>query len=207
MRRAEAYVCDQLAAVDRRMERRAFDLRCRIGSTARPSRTRSRIAAASSAEGANLIASLPGFGDGPALLVGAHLDSVDGSPGTDDDASGVAVVLETARLLSRPPVASPVFLALFTMGALGLIGARHDARELSHTRRLRGTICPSGPQRPRAVLEPPGPRADALGHRAVIRTTTGRPTCGPHRTSTVRPRWPRPPPGPPSPGPDDDWSG
>ncbi|MFE3904974.1 M28 family peptidase [Streptomyces sp. NPDC059153] len=72
------------------------------------------------------------------MQVGAHPDSVDGSPGTDDDASGVAMVLETARLLSRPPAASPVFLALFTMGALGLIGARYDARELSHTRRLRG---------------------------------------------------------------------
>ena len=40
------------------------------------------------------------------LVIGAHYDSVDGSPGANDNASGVAVMLELARLhaTSAPPI-------------------------------------------------------------------------------------------------------
>ena len=44
----------------------------------------------------NVRTALPG-GDGPSVLLAAHLDSVAGSPGADDNASGVAVLLELAR--------------------------------------------------------------------------------------------------------------
>lgn len=37
----------------------------------------------------------------PRVVVGAHFDSVARSPGADDDASGVAALLESARLLGR----------------------------------------------------------------------------------------------------------
>ena len=37
---------------------------------------------------------------GEIVLVGAHYDTVDGSPGADDNASGVAAMIEIARLLS-----------------------------------------------------------------------------------------------------------
>jgi hypothetical protein len=36
----------------------------------------------------------------PVVIVGAHYDTVPGSPGADDNASGVAVLIELARLLS-----------------------------------------------------------------------------------------------------------
>ena len=36
----------------------------------------------------------------PALLLGAHYDTVSGTPGADDNASGVAVLLEVARVLA-----------------------------------------------------------------------------------------------------------
>lgn len=36
----------------------------------------------------------------PRVLLGAHVDTVAGSPGADDNASGVAVLLEVARLLA-----------------------------------------------------------------------------------------------------------
>ncbi|WP_028586578.1 M28 family peptidase [Desulfocurvus vexinensis] len=39
----------------------------------------------------------------PPLLLGTHYDTVPGSPGAADNASGVAILLETARLLHRPP--------------------------------------------------------------------------------------------------------
>lgn len=37
------------------------------------------------------------------LLLGAHYDTVPGTPGAADNASGVAILLETARLLHHPP--------------------------------------------------------------------------------------------------------
>ena len=54
------------------------------------------------APAANLIA----FPDGegwrrPRLLLGAHYDTVPGTPGADDNASGVAVMLEAARLAAQ----------------------------------------------------------------------------------------------------------
>lgn len=143
MERAEAYVRERLADAGWQVERQPFDLRWRIGATDRHGhralalkpRLHRRL------RGANLIATLPGAPAGPTVLVGAHLDSVDGSPGADDNASGVAVVLETARLLARLPRPPAVTLAVFDMEELGLIGARHAARELGRDGRVAGMIC------------------------------------------------------------------
>ena len=65
---------------------------------------------------ANLIAAPPGTGSSPAYyLVGAHYDTVPGTPGADDNASAVAVLLELGRRLGRRPPAVPVRLAAFTL--------------------------------------------------------------------------------------------
>ena len=53
------------------------------------------------------------FGHRPVLVVGAHYDTVLASPGADDNASGVAVLLEVARLLP-PSGNSHVRLIAFT---------------------------------------------------------------------------------------------
>lgn len=42
--------------------------------------------------------------DAPVLVLGAHYDTADGTPGADDNASGVAVLLELARTLKPGPV-------------------------------------------------------------------------------------------------------
>ncbi len=48
---------------------------------------------------ANLVATRPGRGRrGEILLIGAHYDSVVGSPGANDNASGVAALLEISRM-------------------------------------------------------------------------------------------------------------
>ncbi|GHJ43881.1 hypothetical protein Cs7R123_12230 [Catellatospora sp. TT07R-123] len=51
----------------------------------------------------NLLAERAGTDGGPVLELGAHWDSVAGSPGADDNASGVAGLLELARLFATGP--------------------------------------------------------------------------------------------------------
>jgi hypothetical protein len=49
--------------------------------------------------GTNVVASLNPKSNQPPLLIGAHYDTVPHSPGADDNASGVAAMLECARIL------------------------------------------------------------------------------------------------------------
>jgi len=62
---------------------------------------------------ANLEVTLPGQTLQDVLLLGAHYDSVLGSPGADDNGSGVAVLLELARLLKPFALAKTVRLVAF----------------------------------------------------------------------------------------------
>lgn len=47
------------------------------------------------------------------FVVGAHYDSVEGSPGANDSATGVAAVLELARMLKNESLPRPVIFAFF----------------------------------------------------------------------------------------------
>ena len=49
----------------------------------------------------------------PDIILGAHLDSVQGSVGADDNASGVAVVLELARTMAADPPDATVMVVAF----------------------------------------------------------------------------------------------
>lgn len=62
----------------------------------------------------NLEAVLPGVAaPGEVVVIGAHYDSVAGSPGANDNASGVAALLEIARLLARQQPARSVRFVAF----------------------------------------------------------------------------------------------
>ena len=68
----------------------------------------------------NIIASPPGFDDAADhRIVGAHLDTVPQAPGAEDNASGIAVMLELARLYagSERPVRFIAFTAEEPRGA------------------------------------------------------------------------------------------
>jgi Zn-dependent M28 family amino/carboxypeptidase len=56
-----------------------------------------------------------GPASGPVMVIGAHYDSVDGTPGADDNASGVAGLIELARLLGNNPPGRAVQLVAFTL--------------------------------------------------------------------------------------------
>jgi putative aminopeptidase FrvX len=76
----------------------------------------------------------PGAGRKPRIVVGAHYDTV--SPavqGANDNASGVAVVLELARLLVRQPLPYAIQIVFFgaeerSPGGDSLVGSRYFAR-------------------------------------------------------------------------------
>jgi hypothetical protein len=66
----------------------------------------------------NVVARLKGSGSlgKKALMLSAHYDSVPGSPGAGDDASGLAVVLETMRALKTGPLLERNVIVLFNDG-------------------------------------------------------------------------------------------
>jgi Zn-dependent M28 family amino/carboxypeptidase len=64
------------------------------------------------------------------IILGAHLDSVEGTPGADDNASGVAVLLEAARMLSRSRLRSQLLFCAFNLEELNMIGSTHFAKKL-----------------------------------------------------------------------------
>jgi Zn-dependent M28 family amino/carboxypeptidase len=64
------------------------------------------------------------------VILGAHFDSVQGTPGADDNASGVAVLLEAARLLARARVGSQVLFCAFNLEELNMIGSGYFAEKL-----------------------------------------------------------------------------
>ena len=73
--------------------------------------------------GRNIIAHLPGVTQ-PSVLVGGHYDSVPGSPGANDNASGTAVVLEMARRSAETAIARQVWFVAFDGEEDGLHGSR-----------------------------------------------------------------------------------
>ena len=58
------------------------------------------------------------------LIVGAHLDSVGDGPGINDNATGVAALLELARALAKRSHPLSVRFAFWGAEELGLIGSR-----------------------------------------------------------------------------------
>ena len=81
--------------------------------------------------GVNLILRLPGQRPELApVLVAAHYDGPLGSPGADDNASGVAALLELARRWAQTPPERPVWLVAFDQEEWGMVGSAALAREL-----------------------------------------------------------------------------
>ncbi|HBK98016.1 MAG TPA: peptidase M28 [Microcoleaceae bacterium UBA10368] len=61
------------------------------------------------------------------IVIGAHYDTVPGTPGADDNATGVAVLLELARDIASGPLKYPVQLVAFDMEEYGYLGSSHHA--------------------------------------------------------------------------------
>jgi len=71
------------------------------------------------------------------IVVGAHHDSVSGSPGANDDASGVATSIELARVLANMPTDTEIRFVTFGAEELGLLGSYAYVETLSQDERDR----------------------------------------------------------------------
>jgi Zn-dependent M28 family amino/carboxypeptidase len=80
----------------------------------------------------NHLLDLPGRRSGPPVLVGAHYDAVPGTTGADDNASGVAVLLELARYFAQGPGPYPMRFVAFDLEEMGYAqcGSAQYARDL-----------------------------------------------------------------------------
>lgn len=115
--RARHYVRDALAAVGLAIEEHVYDYR--------------------GLEVANVIAAAPDHAEARAYyVVGAHYDSVPFSPGADDNASAVAVLIELARRLPGLNLRVPVKLVAFTLEESPAFMTGHQGSRVYLGRRL-----------------------------------------------------------------------
>ena len=113
-KRAASFLYDAYKSFGYTPEYQPFEYRLRTGQTGQT---------------ANVIATLRGTVN-PELVyvVSSHFDSVVVGPGADDDSSGTAALLETARLLAGHPQPATIVFASFTGEEAGLLGSREFVR-------------------------------------------------------------------------------
>lgn len=78
----------------------------------------------------NIVITSPGPAGEPLVLLGAHYDSVPGTPGADDNASAVAVCLECARLVRAHDIGS-VMIVFFNREEDGMLGSSEFVAHLA----------------------------------------------------------------------------
>jgi Zn-dependent M28 family amino/carboxypeptidase len=89
----------------------------------------------------NIIGRWGGGAKTPLIVLGAHLDSVEGTPGADDNASGLAVLLEAARILAHLKPRFQTLFCAFNLEEQNMIGSGHFVRKLkSEEAKVEGMI-------------------------------------------------------------------
>lgn len=92
-------------------------------------------------QGVNIVAKTPGNDpQAPTLLIGAHYDTVPNSPGADDNASGIAVILEVARLFGSKSTANSLEIVFFDQEEPGLLGSLAFTIRPENIQNLRDVI-------------------------------------------------------------------
>jgi Zn-dependent M28 family amino/carboxypeptidase len=85
----------------------------------------------------NVIADHPRGSAANLVVAGAHLDSVEGGPGINDNGSGSAVLLEVAEELASARPRNKLRFTWWSAEELGLVGSRHYVEQLSAAERQR----------------------------------------------------------------------
>ena len=105
----------------------------------------------------------------PPLIIAAHYDTVEASPGADDNASGLAVLLEVARRLNDQRTQIPLQLIAFCLEEEDLFGSLAYVQQVRmKDQQIRGAL----------VLECVGYASSAVGSQQVPPPGgTRRPPC------------------------------
>jgi hypothetical protein len=93
------------------------------------------------ADGINIVAER--LGTSPkagTIIVAAHYDTVPGSPGADDNASGVATLLEIARIFSNLSTPQTLKLVFFDAEEIGLRGSLTFTANKANLANLNGVV-------------------------------------------------------------------
>jgi Zn-dependent M28 family amino/carboxypeptidase len=115
---AEDYIAVELGAAGLRVERQLFEWR--------------------GAEFHNVLATRDGADPArPWVIVGAHFDSRSNTPGADDNASGVAAMLEVARLLRGAALQATVQFVGWNLEELQALPLHYALGSQAHARSLR----------------------------------------------------------------------
>lgn len=81
------------------------------------------------ARAANVVATLDGTAEPETVyVISSHYDSVERSPGADDNSSGTTALLEAARVLAERPQEATIQFAFLAAEEAGLLGAREFVR-------------------------------------------------------------------------------
>jgi Zn-dependent M28 family amino/carboxypeptidase len=109
LQQTEAYLCEQFSATGLSVRTHEFEawggIYRNVIGTARP-------------------AAAPRQQALPPLIVAAHYDTVPGSPGADDNASGLAVLLDVAQRIRQTSLSRPVQFIAFCLEEEDLLGSR-----------------------------------------------------------------------------------
>jgi len=77
----------------------------------------------------------------PPLIIAAHYDTVPGSPGADDNASALAVLLDVAQRIRQTSLSRPVHFIAFCLEEEDLLGSRAYVAHLTEARKsVQGAI-------------------------------------------------------------------
>jgi hypothetical protein len=108
----------------------------------------------------NYIVDLPGTDlASEVLILGAHYDAVPNSPGADDNATGVAALLEIARALKDTPRRRTIRLVFFTLEEVGL----HGSVQYILSKRADWFPTPAPTPAPAAAPQPTPPKEKLVG--------------------------------------------
>lgn len=94
----------------------------------------------------NLVVEIPGISSNEVIVLGAHYDTVANTPGADDNASAVAVLLEASRHLKEfTPSKTLRFVAFACEEApymsMGSMGSQHHARQAKQRGEKIAMLC------------------------------------------------------------------
>jgi hypothetical protein len=91
-------------------------------------------------KGVNIIATKPGKNADQTIIIGAHYDTISNTPGADDNGTGIAALLELARVLGKHSYSKTLMLVAFDMEEIGFAGSQAFVEKLSPSAVVDGVI-------------------------------------------------------------------